>query len=99
MKSGPSWRAGVIVAAQCVALCACDNEEIRAYRAPKQPTKPAAPAKDAPAVPPGSHVVWTVPQGWESVASDQSMRLATFKPGPNMPEVTLSAFPGDSGGL
>jgi hypothetical protein len=76
--------------AACVALAACERDEIHAYRAPK-------PVHHAPVA--NAKVVWTTPAGWESVASDQPMRLATFRPGSEMPEVALSAFPGDAGGL
>lgn len=94
VKFHNKWQAGLVVTGMCALLPACNDDEIRAYRAPKQQARAAAP--EAPAE---SRVSWTVPQGWESVASDQPMRLATFKPGQDMPEVTLSAFPGDSGGL
>lgn len=83
-----------VVAGMCLFLSACDQDEIRAYRVPKQAARAVAPRDAA-----ESRVVWTVPQGWESVASDQAMRLATFRPGTGLPEVTLAAFPGDTGGL
>lgn len=94
VKFHNKWQAGLVVTGMCALLSACNDDEIRAYRAPKQQARAAAPEALA-----ESKVSWTVPQGWESVASDQPMRLATFKPGQDMPEVTLSAFPGDSGGL
>ncbi len=72
-------------------LCACEEEGVRTYRAPKPPAKAAAAA--------ASSVTWTAPQGWEPVKSDQQMRIATFHPGPGQPEVSVTAFPGDSGGL
>lgn len=78
----------------CGALVGCDDDQIRAYRAPKQPVRDTASV--ALATP---RVVWTAPQGWESIPSDQPMRLATFRTGQGTPEVTLSAFPGDTGGL
>lgn len=75
----------------CGMLGACDDNGVHAYRAPKQHVHTHA--DEAPSV------TWIAPQGWESVASDQQMRLATFRPGPGLPEVSLTAFPGDTGGL
>ncbi len=72
-------------------LCACEEAGIRSYRAPKQQAR----ATHAESL----SVVWTTPQGWESVSSDQPMRLATFLPGAGLPEVSVTAFPGDSGGM
>lgn len=80
----------------------CEKRGIEAYRAPKQQTPAATPETPgaAPArAPAEAQVVWTAPQGWVSVPSDQPMRLATFQPGAGLPEVTLNAFPGDTGGL
>ena len=71
-------------------VAACKEEGVRAYRAPK----PAGSHSQAPA-----GIAWDVPQGWESVNSDQPMRLATFKPASGQPEISITAFPGDSGGL
>lgn len=73
-------------------LCGCDDDGIRAYRAPKQPPPPETAAAGE------ASVTWSLPTGWKSVPSDQPMRLATFKPDAG-PEVILSAFPGDVGGL
>lgn len=41
-------------------------------------------------------VQWIVPQGWESVESNQPMRVATFAA--SGAEVTVTAFPGSVGG-
>jgi hypothetical protein len=76
---------------------ACEKPGIEAYRAPRQTVTPG-PEPAAEAQQP-SPITWTVPDGWVKVASDQAMRLATFHPGPGLPEVSLNAFPGDTGGL
>src|SRR5262245_57922103 len=73
----------------------CKEDEIRAYRAPRDATK-EPPAQETSAQ--GS-VTWTVPASWQSVQSDQPMRLATFRPVGGLPEVAVTAFPGDSGGM
>ncbi len=74
-------------------LLSCDEEGIHAYRAPKPPAPKLA------AAPAAGSVVWDVPQGWQEAKSDQTMRVATFKPGADGPEISVSAFAGDSGGL
>jgi len=94
MTPARELRSGISVVCLCGVLFACNDDEIRAYREPRQVTKAVIPAAPA-----SSRVIWTVPPGWESVTSDQAMRLATFRPGPDLPEVTLAAFPGDTGGL
>ena len=71
----------------CLAAGACDREDVHAYRAPKQngavqPQPSGAPHGDM--AQPGAvaaEVTWTIPQGWEQVATDQAMRVATFKAG------------------
>lgn len=77
-------------------LMACEQEGIRAYRAPKPPPPPTT-AGSQPNT--GPQVTWTAPSGWEAVKTDQPMRLATFKPASGQPEITIAAFPGDTGGL
>src|ERR1043165_3704139 len=88
-------RPPILASSLMLLLAACEEEGVRAYRAPKQ-------RETAPASAPGSQtaaVTWKAPQGWEPPPGAQPMRLATFRPGEGMPEVTLSAFPGDVGGL
>jgi hypothetical protein len=75
------------------------------------PSMPAMPADHPPmgAAPMGAAsrnaaparvVAWSVPEGWRTITSDQPMRIATFRAGAGEGvEVTLSAFPGDAGGL
>lgn len=81
-------------------LLGCEDNEIRAYRAPKAAPQPQ---EVAPALPPATMtdqaVVWTLPDGWEEVPTEQAMRLATFTAGEGSPEITLSAFPGTVGGV
>ena len=79
-------------------LCAaCNDDDVRAYRAPKAPPPRQAPAQPAPSE--MADVTWTVPEGWKQVPSDQAMRVATFRAGgdPGV-EVSVTAFPGDVGG-
>lgn len=80
----------------CGLLCGCEREDIHAYRAPKTVHMHTHDGEGAAS---NAKVAWTLPAGWESIASDQPMRLATFRPGAGMPEIALSAFPGDAGGL
>lgn len=90
-------RIGCAVAA-ATAVTACDrHDDIHAYRAPKAPTpaKAAAMPVSAP-----QKVVWDVPEGWRAVQSQQQMRIATFRAGAGEGvEVSVTAFPGDVGGL
>ncbi len=88
----------------CLGMWSCGREEgVRSYRAPKEPG-PQVPAGGGRANPHagghvGGQVSWTLPAGWESVKSEQTMRLATFRvAGAGNAEVTLAAFPGDVGG-
>jgi hypothetical protein len=75
---------------------ACDREDIHAYRAPKAP--PPVRAKGA--APVSQKVAWDVPEGWRTVESNQQVRIATFRAGPgDGVEVSVTAFPGDVGGL
>jgi hypothetical protein len=84
----------VLIIGLGILLCACDDDQIRAYREPKQQSRNTQAGEQ-----PEAQVAWATPPGWESIASDQPMRVATFKTGSGMPEVSLTAFPGDTGGL
>jgi len=81
-----------------LAISGCDGDEIRVYRAPKSPVIAAA---DTPtqAPTPTDSVIWSLPSDWSQAPNEQAMRLATFRAGPENVEVSLSAFPGDAGGL
>jgi hypothetical protein len=100
----------LLLAATCL-LAGCKDREITAYRAPKDPAAPsAAPAAasaggDAMAnttVPTGSdRLAWTAPAHWVAKAPGQ-MRKGSFAiKGDAGAEADLSitAFPGDTGGL
>lgn len=81
-----------------IALVGCDAEEIRVYRAPKLDLAPASATQSEP-VAQAPEVIWTLPSDWSQAPNEQSMRLATFRAGPQDVEVSLSAFPGDAGGI
>lgn len=105
-----------VIIGLCVALTGlggCDNEpdirvyEVNAEQSSAAPTSGPA-AVRAPATAPaagtnqdsvaGLH--WTLPAGWQRVAGERPMRLATFSTTVGEPlEVALSRFPGDTGGL
>src|SRR5690349_3907522 len=75
----------------------CDRDDIHAYRAPRKVRTTPAQASPAPAQ---AKVVWDTPEGWRAVIADQPMRVATFRAGPgDGVEVSVTAFPGDVGGL
>ncbi len=84
-----------------LALLGCDEEEIRAYQAPKDPViqQPVAAASDAPTG--QAKMRWDVPDGWEHVPEKRPMRVATYRinAGSQPLEVVVSSFPGDAGGL
>jgi len=83
-----------------VALSGCEDNEIRAYRAPKSAPQEQAITHGLPAsTMMDQAVVWTLPEGWTEVPTEQAMRIATFRAGEGIPEITLSAFPGAAGGV
>jgi hypothetical protein len=49
----------------------------------------------------GNGFGWTLPEGWVEMENTSSMRLATFRAGPESDpaEVTITRFPGDVGGV
>lgn len=89
-----------ILGATCL-LAACGDEDIRAYRVPKDSGTQTVRASAPPPSSTSPTVTWTLPTGWVQVPGERSMRIATFRAGPDesAPEVSLSAFPGDAGGL
>ena len=89
-------RTWILALGMLVALSACDEEGVRARREPKAPAAPASPTQPQSS---SSDVTWTLPPGWQSVPGSQPMRLATFRTGDGSPEVSLSVFPADTGGL
>lgn len=92
---------GVLVLALS-ALLACNDEDIHAYRVPKdgQSSSPI-PAPSAPSEAAQQGVTWTLPADWSQIPGERPMRIATFRAGAGetAPEVSVSAFPGDAGGL
>ena len=78
--------------------CGRKESEVRAYReisvVPQRPVERAAtPVQTA-----EGSLAWTAPAGWVEQPGSQ-MRLVTFKVGPDGAECTITAFPGDVGGL
>lgn len=91
-------------AVTAVLAAGCKDDEIHAYRAPKDP--PIATHDHETVVPPDTdtprpHVQWTVPAGWGPLPEQRPMRVATFEAGSghDRVEISVSAFPGDVGGL
>ncbi|MGA8658253.1 MAG: hypothetical protein WB586_19090 [Chthoniobacterales bacterium] len=90
--------------AAALTLCSCNNDKVEVYRIPKEGINVAmqggtgslvpTPATDRP-------VHWTKPEGWKSQALSE-MRIESFKvDGPNASsaDVSITAFPGEAGGL
>ena len=78
----------------------CEREGVRAYSVPKQRGAPAAVSAGSTPTDAAGKVIWTVPEGWRTIPGEQPMRIATFRAGAGEGvEVTLAAFPGDTGGL
>lgn len=85
-----------------IAITGCEDERIRAYRAPKPPravtgppTGPTARAETE------RQMVWDVPHGWHRLPEDRPMRRVTFEAGhgDRRIEIQVSAFPGETGGV
>jgi len=106
----PPRAACILIVAACL-LGGCKDREIATYRAPKDPAQPMPGATAAPAggdtmastaVPTGSDsLAWTAPAHWVAKAPG-AMRKGSFAvKGENGPDADLSitAFPGDTGGL
>ena len=89
------------VASFAVAMPGCERDEIHAYRIPKETATASAAGDTGQGVAPasGARVVWTLPEGWVEAPNDEPMRLATFRAGNGGNEISLSAFPGDAGGV
>ena len=109
MKS--ALQPGTDLPLHCVALCAlaiavlvglgtgCGEREpeIRRYREVSSVAAPPPATTPAPAAAPAPPVAWTAPEGWEEKPGG-NMRIATFATEDGR-ECTLTAFPGDVGGL
>ena len=101
--------AACIVIAAASLLAGCKDREIVTYRAPKDPA-PAAPVPAAggdamanTAVPTGSDsLAWTAPAHWVAKAPS-AMRKGSFtvkgENGGADADLSITAFPGDTGGL
>jgi hypothetical protein len=82
-------------------LASCNNDKIEVYRIPKE-TRIVAMEEGrlAPQVP--EHAIkWTKPDGWSEQPVTE-MRLGSFKvngPDATSADVSVTAFPGDAGGL
>ncbi len=98
--------------AMAIAASGCEKADVKAYKAPKDELPPhlatsgrgtnagmPPTASAAGAAATEVKVTWTAPGTWTSVASEQAMRIATYRTGgePGV-EVVVSAFPGDVGG-
>jgi hypothetical protein len=90
--------------AAVLALCSCNNDKVVVYTIPKEGVNVAmlggtgtlgAPPR------PAEPVHWTKPDSWNSRPLSE-MRMGSFKvDGPNAgsADVSITAFPGDAGGL
>ncbi len=78
-----------------VLISGCKQEEIRAYRVPKEMGNSAPVAQEETH---SQEVGWSVPDSWREAETTNSMRLATFMTESDL-EVAITAFPGDVGGL
>lgn len=85
-------------------LGACRDREITAYRAPKDPVPAAAPGGDpmaGTAVPTGGDsLTWTAPTHWIAQPAS-AMRKGSYaiRDGAAEADLSITAFPGDTGGL
>ena len=84
------------------ALASCNNNRIEVYKIPKEGINVAMQSESAALAPsPGNPARWTKPDGWSEQPLSE-MRLGSFKvDGPNATsaDVSVTAFPGDAGGL
>jgi len=114
-NSGPGRaRRGAALALALSALAGCQRDEVAHFKVPKErPPAQAgsmagmgsmgagqAGADLAPAaVPEGSGLVWTLPQGWKQAQGGGQMRYATLTPPvPGKVEVSVIVLPGSAGG-
>ena len=90
--------------AAVLALCSCNNDKVVVYTIPKEGVNVAmlggtgtlGPQPNSP-----GPVQWTKPESWNSQPLSE-MRIGSFKvDGPNAgsADVSITAFPGDAGGL
>ena len=106
-RSDPALRDPVAPAAAALALClalsACHNENIAVYSIPKENNQVSMEnaTGDLAPPPPTNPAKWKKPDAWEEKPLTE-MRLASFAVhGPNgeSADVSVTAFPGDAGGL
>ena len=97
----PTVWAGV---AAVLALWSCNNDKVAVYRIPKEGVNVAMLGGASTLEPPpssGGPVQWTKPESWNSQPLSE-MRIGSFKvEGPNAvsADVSITAFPGEAGGL
>ena len=89
--------------AAALALVSCNNDKIEVYRIPKEGVTVAMQSGSAglQPPPPTNPANWVKPEGWNEQPLSE-MRLGSFKvDGPNATsaDVSVTAFPGDAGGL
>ena len=89
--------------AAALALVSCNNDRIEVYRIPKEGVTVAMQSGSAglQPPPPSNPANWVKPEGWNEQPLSE-MRLGSFKvDGPNATsaDVSVTAFPGDAGGL
>ena len=87
-----------------LALCSCNNDKVAVYRIPKEGVNVAMLGGAGTPEPPSSAaepVQWTKPESW-NLQPLSEMRSGSFKvEGPNAvsADVSITAFPGEAGGL
>jgi len=89
--------------AAAFALVSCNNDKIEVYLIPKEGVTVAMQSGSAglQPPPPSNPAKWVKPEGWNEQPLSE-MRLGSFKvDGPNATsaDVSVTAFPGDAGGL
>lgn len=90
--------------AAVLALCSCNNDKVVVYTVPKEGVNVAmlgGTGTPGPPPSPAEPVHWTKPESWNSQPLSE-MRMGSFRvDGPNAgsADVSITAFPGDTGGL
>lgn len=93
-------RAAAVLA---LVLAACQREEVRHFRVPREAPVPAAAdlgaAAPAPATPAAGGLRWKLPAGWTEAPGGAPMRYATLKaPVAGKLDVSVVRLPGPAGG-
>ena len=103
-KGSSQRRRTALGVAAVLALCSCNNDKVVVYTIPKEGVNVAMLGGTGTLGPPSSPagpVQWTKPVSWNSQPLSE-MRMGSFKvDGPNAgsADVSITAFPGDAGGL